>query len=506
LLVADVDGTLLTPDQALTVRATPAVERLRSAGIQLGLTSSRPPRGLAGLAGSLGLTTPVAAFDGAMLLTPDLSRVLEQRTVPLAVAVEVVDHLESSGLQVWVYRGSEWFVTRADGQEVENQQRTVGFAPTVVPDLRSILEGAVKIVGLGDDAGQVARGEVELRQRVGAHARVVRSQPQRLDVGDPEANQGLVVRLLSRFLKIPLDEIAVIGDMPDDVLMFAVAGTSIAMGNAGPEVQRAARYVTSSNQEEGFASAVDRFVLRQPRRSPQAALGLPSATRACLFDLDGVLTQTAKLHSVAWKEIFDQYLAGWARTTGQAFVPFDPAADYARYVDGKLRLDGARSFLGSRGIVLPEHELEELARRKDEHLIGLLEQQHVETYDGSVRFVRAVRQAGLRTAVVSSSRNCEQVLASAGIADLFDARIDGVVAAAEHLAGKPAPDTFLAGAHALGVEPVESAVFEDALSGVEAGRAGHFGYVVGVDRQDQAAELRRRGADIVVADLAALLE
>jgi beta-phosphoglucomutase family hydrolase len=236
-----------------------------------------------------------------------------------------------------------------------------------------------------------------------------------------------------------------------------------------------------------------------------STLGLPSGTRACLFDVDGVLTQTAKVHAAAWKETFDAYLSARSKRTGEPFVPFD-AADYARYVDGKLRLDGTRSFLASRGIDLPEAEVDEIARQKDDRLLERLHKQGVEAYEGSVRFVNAVRQAGLRTAVVSASKHCGDVLASAGIADLFDARIDGNVAAHEHLAGKPAPDTYLAAARAVGVDPSQSAVFEDALAGVDAGRAGHFGYVVGVDRVGQAAELARHGADVVVTDLAALLE
>jgi beta-phosphoglucomutase family hydrolase len=234
-------------------------------------------------------------------------------------------------------------------------------------------------------------------------------------------------------------------------------------------------------------------------------LGLPPRTRACLFDLDGVLTQTAKIHAAAWKTMFDDYLRDRSQQTGEPFVPFE-RDDYTRYVDGKLRVDGARSFLASRGIELSDHEVEAVARRKDDLLLDLLRTKHVETYKGSVRFVRAVRSAGLRTAVVSASKNCKEVLESAGIEDLFDARVDGVVAAEEHLAGKPAPDTFLAAAHVLGVEPPEAAVFEDALAGVDAGRAGHFGFVVGVDRAGHADELRRHGADIVVTDLGDMLD
>ncbi len=242
-----------------------------------------------------------------------------------------------------------------------------------------------------------------------------------------------------------------------------------------------------------------------PQVTAPESIGLPSRTRACLFDVDGVLTQTAKLHAAAWKQMFDAYLREHAQRTGQPFVPFE-MADYARSVDGKLRADGARSFLISRGLEAPEDLVEDLAKRKDELLLELLRTKHVETYDGSVRFVRAARKAGLRTAVVSASQHCREVLASAGIEDLFDARIDGHVAAERHLAGKPAPDTFLAAARTVGAEPGESAVFEDALAGVDAGRAGHFGYVVGVDRVGQAAELRRHGADIVVTDLATMLE
>ena len=244
----------------------------------------------------------------------------------------------------------------------------------------------------------------------------------------------------------------------------------------------------------------------EPPASAPATLGLPPRIGACLFDLDGVLTQTAKLHAAAWKSAFDDYLRRWSAKGGPPFVPFDPVHDYLLYVDGKLRLDGARAFLVSRGARPPDAAVEELASRKDGILLQLLEREHVETYAGSVRYVQAARRTGLRTAVVSSSKHTEQVLRSAGIVALFDERIDGLVAASEHLQGKPAPDTYLAAARALNVDPTQAAVFEDALSGVEAGRAGHFGYVVGVDRADQAAELRRHGADVVVDDLAALLE
>jgi beta-phosphoglucomutase family hydrolase len=234
-------------------------------------------------------------------------------------------------------------------------------------------------------------------------------------------------------------------------------------------------------------------------------LGLPDGVNACLFDLDGVLTQTAKVHAAAWKQMFDAYLRERAAGTGEEFVPFDPGADYDEYVDGKPRYEGVRSFLASRGIELPEETIEELGNRKNEIVLAMIREEGVEPYEGSVRYVRAAREAGLRRAVVSSSTNCRDVLVAAGIEDLFEERIDGVVAERDHLKGKPAPDTFLAGARALGVGPREAAVFEDALAGVEAGRAGDFGFVVGVDRVGQAEALRAHGADIVVQDLAELL-
>ena len=245
------------------------------------------------------------------------------------------------------------------------------------------------------------------------------------------------------------------------------------------------------------------------------ALGLPQGISACLFDLDGVLTQTAKIHAAAWKQMFDDFLRGWAERTGEPFDPFDRPTDYDEYVDGKPRLDGVRSFLESRGIELPmgspadppeADTIRGLGTRKNDLVLELIREQGVEPYEGSVRFVEAVREQGLRRAVVSASTNCRDVLAAARIEDLFEVRIDGVVAEREGLAGKPAPDTFLAAARAFGVEPAHAAVFEDALAGVEAGRAGDFGWVVGVDRTGQAEALRRRGADVVIQDLAELLE
>ena len=244
-------------------------------------------------------------------------------------------------------------------------------------------------------------------------------------------------------------------------------------------------------------------------------LGLPDGIRGCLFDLDGVLTRTAEVHDAAWQEMFDGYLRERSRRTGEPFVAFDPAADYENFVDGKPRADGTRSFLASRGIELPEGSAGDppgaetvagLSNRKNEILLRRIREDGVAAYPGSVRYVRAATEAGLRRAVVTSSANCRDVLAGAGIGDLFEAQIDGLTARREHLRGKPAPDTFLAGARALGLAPGAAAVFEDAQAGVAAGRAGRFVFVVGVDRLGQAAELRKHGADVVVADLAELLD
>jgi len=244
-------------------------------------------------------------------------------------------------------------------------------------------------------------------------------------------------------------------------------------------------------------------------------LGLPDGVRACLFDLDGVLTRTAEVHAAAWKETFDAFLRARADDHHQPFVPFEIATDYTQYVDGKPRADGVRSFLASRQISLPEgnpddppsaQTIQGIGNRKNELLLQRIQERGVRAYDGSRRYVEAVCDAGLPRAVVSSSANTAAVLQGAGLADFFEIRIDGNVVARDGLRGKPAPDTFLAGAAALHVEPSAAAVYEDALAGVEAGRAGKFGFVVGVNREDQADALRQHGADIVVSDLAELLD
>lgn len=243
-------------------------------------------------------------------------------------------------------------------------------------------------------------------------------------------------------------------------------------------------------------------------------IALPEQIDACLFDLDGVLTTTAKLHARAWKAIFDEFLRRRADETGEPFRPFDETVDYERYVDGRHRSDGVRGFLSSRGIELPDGDpgdsptLETVAglgARKNSRLLQLLDEQGVEAYPGSVSFVRAVREQGLRTAVVSASHNCRRVLRAAGIEDLFDTRVDGTTLDTEGLAGKPAPDSYLAAAHRLAVEPSRAAVFEDASAGIAAGRTGGFGLVVGVARHGNGETLRAAGADTVVSDLAELL-
>jgi beta-phosphoglucomutase family hydrolase len=267
--------------------------------------------------------------------------------------------------------------------------------------------------------------------------------------------------------------------------------------------------------DRGAVVAVQAALARRDRwmgADPPSAPNLPTDVRACLFDLDGVLTNTAVIHAAAWKHTFDDYLR---ERDGGDFVPFDPTVDYAEHVDGKSRSDGARSFLSSRGIELPEGSKEDppdaetvagIGNRKNELVLDLIHDEGAEAYEGSRRFLVAAAVARLRLGVVSSSTNCEEVLDAARIGLFFEARVDGIVAEREGLRGKPAPDTFLAGARGLGVPPAETAVFEDAIAGVEAGRAGGFGCVIGVDRLGHADALREHGATMVVSDLGELLE
>ena len=241
---------------------------------------------------------------------------------------------------------------------------------------------------------------------------------------------------------------------------------------------------------------------------------LPATVHACLFDLDGVLTSTAGLHAEAWKATFDAFLAHRDPEPGEEDKPFDMVTDYREYVDGRLRDEGVRTFLASRHISLPEGSPEDppgggsvhaLARSKDERFLQLMDERGVSTFPGSIDFVRAARAVDLRTAVVSASTHTTNVLASTGITDLFDVIVDGITAAERHLAGKPSPETYLSAASDLHMSAGECAVFEDAVSGVQAGKAGSFGIVVGVDRGGNREALLENGATIVVDDLSELL-
>src|SRR5499427_3499179 len=312
LLIADVDGTLVTPTKSLTPLTCNAVARLRAAGVDFTITSGRPPRGMKMLVEPLGLTAPVAAFNGGMYVRSDLKTVLMQRTIPPQVARQVVDHMLRAGLDVWVYQGADWFITRPDAPRVERERSNVRFDPTVVPDLHGVLAAPIKIVGVSLDQALVARCEAELGERLGAEACAARSTPFYLDVTHPEANKGMVVRDAARLLHLPLDQIATIGDMPNDVPMLSVAGLGIAMGNATADVQRIAR----------------------------TALGLPPRTRACLLAIDAIVTERARLHAAAWKQLFDFYLRRRARETGVPFVPFDAVRDYSAHIDGTHPLEG----------------------------------------------------------------------------------------------------------------------------------------------------------------------
>jgi Cof subfamily protein (haloacid dehalogenase superfamily) len=260
LLLADVDGTLVTQDKILTGRAIAAVNALKRAGILFAVTSGRPPRGMSMLIEPLELTTPIAAFNGGLFARPDMS-VIEQRVIPDDVTPAVVDLLGAHGMGVWVYRGADWFVLDAQGPHVAREAQTVKFDPALVDSFSPVLDSVAKVVGVSDDYDAVQKAVDAVRERFGDHVSASRSQPYYADVTHPQANKGGVVRYLSETFQIPAGEIATIGDMPNDVLMFAHSGLSIAMGNASHEVQRAARRVTTTNEDEGFANAVERFIL-----------------------------------------------------------------------------------------------------------------------------------------------------------------------------------------------------------------------------------------------------
>jgi hypothetical protein len=269
LVIADVDGTLVTNEKVLTARAVEAVKRLKNAGIAFSITSGRPPLGTKMLIDPLGLTEPIAAFNGGVFVHPDLS-VMTQSFIPADMAAKVIDAIERHNLDCWVYTDRDWLVRDPNAPHVAREQWTVKFPPTVVPEFTDLARVA-KIVGAGDDYAAVARCEADVQRDCGNHVSAARSQPYYLDVTHPDANKGHVVEVLSQALSIPSAQIATIGDMPNDVLMFKKSGLSIAMGNASPEVQRQARRVTASNGEEGFAKAMEAFVLGEHREIAEKA-------------------------------------------------------------------------------------------------------------------------------------------------------------------------------------------------------------------------------------------
>jgi Cof subfamily protein (haloacid dehalogenase superfamily) len=271
LVIADVDGTLVTQDKVLTPRSIEAVKQLREAGIAFSITSGRPPLGMKMLIDPLALNKPIAAFNGGVLVRPDLS-VMAQSFVPAEIAGKTIAAIVHHVLDVWVYTDRDWLVRDAGAPHVAREQWTVKFAPRVVSDFNSHLHQVAKIVGVSDDCAAVARCEADVQRDCGNHVSAARSQPYYLDVTHPDANKGHVVTVLSEVLSIPPERVATIGDMPNDVLMFEKSGLSIAMGNASPEVQRQARFVTSSNEEEGFANAMESFVLGgRPRAQERAS-------------------------------------------------------------------------------------------------------------------------------------------------------------------------------------------------------------------------------------------
>jgi Cof subfamily protein (haloacid dehalogenase superfamily) len=260
LLLSDVDGTLVRSDKSLSQRSIEAVEKLRAADVHFAVTSGRPPRGMEMLIEPLSLVTPLAAFNGGLLVEPGMD-VLEEHTIPDDVVGRAIELLESFELSIWVYRGSDWLVRDPEGPHVERESHTVQFEPTVVEGFDGLTHAA-KIVGVSDDHDGVATAAQATRAALGDHVSAWRSQPYYLDVTHPEANKGSVARFLAARFDLAVDEVATIGDMPNDVLMFAHSGLSIAMGNASDDVQKAARRVTTSNDDEGFAHAVEEFILR----------------------------------------------------------------------------------------------------------------------------------------------------------------------------------------------------------------------------------------------------
>ena len=260
LLLADVDGTLVTPDKVLTDGSVDAVQRLGHAGILFAITSGRPPRGMSMLIEPLDLQTPIAGFNGGLVVDRDMT-VVEQRVIPDHLVVPIAELMTSFDLSVWIYRGADWYVPDLKGPHVDHEAATVKFQPTLMTSIDDLTDGVAKIVGVSDDHGAVIKASEAAGERFGDHVTAAASQPYYLDVTHPEANKGWVAKYLAQRYHLSTDEIATIGDMPNDVLMFAHSGLSIAMGNADAQVKRAARRVTETNQNEGFAKAVQRFVL-----------------------------------------------------------------------------------------------------------------------------------------------------------------------------------------------------------------------------------------------------
>jgi Cof subfamily protein (haloacid dehalogenase superfamily) len=270
LVIADVDGTLVTQKKVLTARTIETVRRLRDAGIAFSITSGRPPLGMKMLIDALELSEPIAAFNGGVLVHPDLS-VISQSFVPEGTAATVITSILRHGLDAWVYTDRDWLVRDANGAHVAHEQWTVKFAPKAVPDFAPHLDQAAKIVGVSDDHAAVAACEADVQHDCGNHVSAARSQPYYLDVTHPDANKGHVVTALSEALSIPTAQIGTIGDMPNDVLMFHKSGLSIAMGNASAEVQGQAQFVTTSNEEEGFAKAIEAFIFGGRRQFAEQA-------------------------------------------------------------------------------------------------------------------------------------------------------------------------------------------------------------------------------------------
>lgn len=260
LLIADVDGTLVTSEKKLTQRSIDAVAGLRDAGIDFAITSGRPPRGMEMLVEPLALSTPIAAFNGGEIVRPDMG-LLEARTIPDELSPQITSMLDAEGLEVWLYRGADWYVRNDDAPHIARESFTVQFGPSVVESFDGLCREVAKIVGVSDDHERIAAATDAAQERFGAQVSASRSQPYYLDITHPRANKGEVAKFHAERLGIAAAQIATIGDMPNDVLMFAHSGLSIAMGQSDREVQRAARLVTSSNDEEGFANAVERFIL-----------------------------------------------------------------------------------------------------------------------------------------------------------------------------------------------------------------------------------------------------